>query len=353
MASMHTSTLGEALRQIKAGGAAPKASEAKAAPQPKRGDSIFENVGGPRTWNEYVGQRRAKGQMRAAVASAKFRNAQVDHILIASGVPGVGKSALARIVAAEFGGGLVEVQGSLSQDEAQAILSGMKDGDFLFLDEVHQLVVGGKSRAEWLLPLMQDGVLLSAQGEWKAPKVTIIGASTNAAELPEAILSRFTVKPVVEMYSDEEATDIAQGMAQSVYGSIGLPLPSRVTAAALARAANNSPRDIKSMLRLLRDAEIAQEAPRCEQGHTDLSVMLEWAGRTADGLDDLAQRFLATLYVHFGGRAGKETIMSALGESTWPKLTENLLITKGYLGVDKGGRFLTDLGKAATLELDL
>lgn len=353
MAGIRQQNLAEAIAAIRAGGVAPKAGEGKPAPKPKRGDAIFENVGGPRTWNEYVGQRRAKGQMRAAVASAKFRKQRVDHILIASGVPGVGKSALARIVAAEYGGGIVEVQGALSQDEARAILSGMQDGDFLFLDEIHQLVVGGKSKAEWLLPLMQDGVLLSAQGEWKAPNVTIIGASTNAAELPEAILSRFVIKPVIDMYSEEEATDIAEGMAASVFGEIGLDLPTRATCAALAEAANHSPRDIGSMLRLLRDAEIAGMAERDENGDSDLTEMLDWAGRTPTGLDDLAQRYLATMLVMFGGRTGKANIASVLGESTYPYLTEQLLLQKGLISIDKGGRFLTEAGVKATLELEM
>src|SRR5690606_27988016 len=151
--------------------------------------------------------------------------------------------------------------------------------------------------------------------------------------------------------SEEEAADIAEGMARNIYGSIGLPLPTRATCAAVAYAGNYSPRDIGSLLCLLRDAEIAHEAQRDAQGDTDLSVMLEWAGRTADGLDDLAQRMLATLLAIFDGRAGKETLMAALGESTWPKLTENVLITKGYLGVDKGGRYLTEVGRARTMEL--
>jgi len=348
---MRQDSLAQALAAYRKGGAAPKASESKPAPKPKRGEAIFENVSGPRTWNEYVGQRRAKGQLRAAVASAKFRGACVDHILIASGVPGVGKSALARIVASEYDGGLVEVQGAITLEEARAILAGMQDGDFLFLDEIHQMVVGGKSKAEWLLPLMQDGVLLTPQGEWKAPKVTIIGASTNAAELPEAILSRFTLKPVIEMYTEDEATDIAEGMAKSIYGDIGLPLPTRATCAALAEAANHSPRDIGSMLRLLRDAEIAEEAQRDNDGDTDLTAMLEWAGRTADGLDDLAQRYMATLLTTFGGRTGKANIGSVLGESTYPHLTEQVLLQKGYLGIDKGGRYLTELGTERTLSL--
>lgn len=351
MAATNTEHLKDRLRALRAGGVAIKAGEGVAAPKPRRGEAIFESAGGPRTWSDYIGQRRAKGQLRAAVASAKFRKAPVDHTLIASGVPGVGKSAIARILAHEYGGGLVETQGAVTLDEARAILGQMEDGDFWLIDEIHQLVVGGKSKAEWLLPLLIDGVLLTPQGEWKAPKVTIIGASTNAADLPEAILSRFVLKPVIEMYSEDEATEIAMGMAKGIYGSIGLPLPSAATCKALAYAANYGPRDIGAMLRLLRDAEIAEEAPRSAQGDTDLTVMLEWAGRTEDGLDDLAQRMLAILLTTFGGRAGKETLLSALGESTWPKLTENILITKGYLGVDKGGRYLTEVGMARTMDL--
>lgn len=350
MASIQQTMLKQRLDEARRG-VALRASEAKPAPKPRRGEDIFATAGGPRTWADYIGQRRAKGQLRAAVASAKFRSERVDHILIASGVPGVGKSALARLVAYEYGGGLVETQGAVSQDEAKAILGGMEDGDFWLIDEVHQLVVGGKSKAEWLLPLLMDGVLLTPQGEWKAPKVTVIAASTNAAELPEAILSRFTLKPVIDAYGDDEAATIAAGMAQAIFAPIGLSVPSEGTCAAVAAAANNSPRDIQNMLRLLRDAEIAGMAERDENGDSDLTEMLEWAGRTADGLDDLAQRYLAVMYTTFGGRTGKANIASVLGESTYPHLTEQVLLTKGYLGIDKGGRYLTEMGQARTMGL--
>lgn len=348
--NMSTSTLADRLRDLRNGAAASGSAEGKPAPKPRYGERIFESVGGPRTWAEYIGQKRAKGQLRAAVASAKFRKAEVDHILIASGVPGVGKSALARLVAHEYGGGLVETQGAITQDEARAILAGMRDGDFWLIDEIHQLVVGGKSKAEWLLPLLLDGVLITSAGEWKAPKVTLIGASTNTADLPEAILSRFTLKPVIDAYSDEDAATITEGMAASIFAPIGLPVPSVGTCAAVAVAANNSPRDIQNMLRLLRDAEIADMAERDENGDSDLSAMLEWAGRTDDGLDSMAQRFLMTLLVTFDGKAGRENLANVLGESTYPLLTEQTLLQKGYIGINRSGRWLTEAGVARTME---
>lgn len=352
MAGIQKKTLADRLAEIKAG-KSPAKEEGKPAPKPKRGSAIFEHAGGPRTWDEYVGQPKAKGQLRAAVASAKFRKAPLDHVLIASGVPGVGKSALARLVAAEMGVGFIETQGAVTQDEAQAILSGMKAGDVWLIDEIHQLVVGGKSKAEWLLPLLQDGVLLSASGEWEAPRITIIGASTNAAELPEAILSRFVIRPVIDAYSDEDASRIARGMSQEIFDEIGLPAVSDGTCLAVARASNNSPRDMRALLALLRDAEIAEMSTRDEAGDSDLTVVLDWAGRTHDGLGDMAQKILVTLLTIFGGKAGKENLMNVLGESTYPHLDESLLMQKGYLMVDKTGRWLTEDGVARTMELEM
>lgn len=352
MAGLPRDILKDRLATLRAG-QQPKNTEGKATPKVKRGEEIFEHAGGPRTWDEYVGQKKAKGQLKAAVASARFRNAQVDHILIASGMPGVGKSALARLVAAEFGSGIVETQGSVTQEDAKAILSGMEDGDFWLIDEIHQLVVGGKSKAEWLLPLLQDGVLLSASGEMKMPKVTIIGASTNAAELPEAILSRFMVKPVIEAYTDAEAAQIAGGMSLPIFRSIGLLAPSQATLEAIAEAANNSPREVKGLLSLLRDAEISGEAERDGNGDSDITQTLEWAGRTRDGLDDLAQRFMAILLTTFGGKSGKDNLANVLGESTYPYLTEQILLQKGYLNIDKSGRWLTQAGVERTLEIAL
>jgi Holliday junction resolvasome RuvABC ATP-dependent DNA helicase subunit len=85
----------------------------------------------------------------------------------------------------------------------------MEDGDVLFLDEIHMLVAGGKAGAEWLLPLLQNGVLITAKGAEEVPRVTILGATTDVQKLPERFISRFKHRPLLVPDTDEEGTEIA------------------------------------------------------------------------------------------------------------------------------------------------
>ena len=129
-----------------------------------RDEAIFAGTGHPRDWPELIGQTEAVTQVQAACLSAYRRRTRLDHTLFASGLHGIGKTSLAKLIAWEMSAGLVEMSGKVSVDEARAVLQHMDDGDVLFLDEIHMLVSGGKAGAEWLLPLLQNGVLLTAKG---------------------------------------------------------------------------------------------------------------------------------------------------------------------------------------------
>jgi len=317
---------------------------------PKRGEALFEGTDYPRTWADYVGQGEAKAFLRASAMTAKARGKRMDHVLIASGQAGIGKSALARLIAQEMDAGLVEVQGVVEVSEAIRIFNGMQDGDILFWDEIHNAVSGGKAKAEWLLPFLQDGVIVTAQGVTAVPSITVIAASTDAQKLPEAILSRFTVKPVLESYTTAEAGKIFDLNAKRIFGEVGLPTPGRWNREAIVEAANRNPRQITQLVRVLLTSVIGSGAS-CEGEDYPMDEMYSWSGLTTDGLDRTAQDYLMQLFYAPNFTAGERTIAQALGEPTPPRHTEKLLIQKGLVQVCSRGRQLTSDGVVRANEL--
>lgn len=342
-------TSAEQLR-YRAKGAASNARTTANVPTPKVGDAIFAGTSYPRTWDDYIGQETAKVQLRAACHDACARQRKMEHVLLASGFHGIGKTALAKLIASTLGVGLVEIQGKVSEDEGRAILMGMEHNDVLFWDEIHQAVSGGKVAVEWLLPVLQDGVMITSKGVEILPNITIIAATTDAQKLPETLLSRFKVTPVLEQYSESEGAQIATVMARRILPE-SLPQPSMATCVGIARAANCNPRMIDTLLVQLRIAANTQWTHVSEDGDYDLTTALEWAGVTPDGLTDLAQRYLMTLLTTFEGRAGEKTIASALGEPTPPRHTEKLLVQKNYVTITAKGRALTEAGVDRAVEL--
>lgn len=327
------------------------AASAKAeVPRPRLGEAIFAGTSYPRSWDALIGQATAKEQLRAACYDAKIRQHRLDHVLLASGLHGIGKTALAKLITADLGTGLVEVQGKIDIDEGRAILLGMETNDVLFWDEFHQAVSGSKTAVEWLLPVLQDGMIISKRGVEPMPRITLVAATTDAQKLPETILSRFKVVPTLTEYSEVEGAQIATVMALRIFPD-SLPQPDLATCVAVARAANCNPRMIDRLLTQLRIAAVTKWAPYTDCGFYILDKALEWAGTTEDGLDDLAQRYLTTLLKTFEGGAGERTIAAALGEPTPPRHTEKLLVRKDLLTITAKGRALTEAGVARALEL--
>lgn len=318
---------------------------------PKTGDDLFEGTSYPRSWDEYVGQEEAVEYIRAACFSAKMRGTRLDHTLIATGAHGIGKTAIAKLIAAEMDAGLVEVQGAVDEREAVRIFAGMSDGDILLWDEIHQAVAKGRAKAEWLLPVLQDGVMITSKGVQPIPDVTIIGATTDVQKLPETIISRFTVKPVMEAYTTEQAVAIAKVTAAKIFDHPTLVAPNEQTCSVVARAGNNNPRQISQLLKTLRDSALGGKAIVTESGNYSLDTMFRWSGVTPDGLDKLAQDYLQVLYGLFGGKAGEKAIAAALGEPTPPRHTEKMLVEKGFVLITPGGRELTPEGNERAIEV--
>lgn len=319
-------------------------------PKPKRGDAIFENADSPRTWKGYIGQPKAKKMLQLAIKSAAFRGERLEHILIASAAPGIGKSALARLIGAELGVGVIEIQDTLDLDRARAIIGGMKDRDILVWDEFHQALNKGKKVAEWLLPFLQDGTLPSDEGLVKMPAVTLVAATTDYEGIPETIMSRFRYKPVLENYTEDEYKQIAKLSSGSFFDKIGLEPLTDVTLGEIA-AASPSPRLMKNLMAALRDCEIGGETERDSAGNLNMKPVLSMMGLTRDGLTQEQTDYLLKLYIMGGGPVGVKNIVSALGLQEIPWSTEGVLKQRGYVQTSIEGRALTAEGKERVLAL--
>ena len=320
----------------------------KPAPIPKRAEAIFAHSGGPTCWDEYIGQDKAKAFLRMRIAGAKARGERLDHVLIASGFPGIGKSALARIIAREMNSGIIEIQGDVSGDDIFPLFRNMVDGDVLFIDEGHKLMDSGKKGVEWLLPVLQDGCIIDADGIHELPDITVIIATTDKDILPETILSRLPIVPPIETYSVSDAIEIARGMAVKVYGE---NIPPDRALERIARACSETPRLIAGMLPSIRDAELAGIVCRSDDGEDmDIRPILELLDITEEGLDSVAQNMLLALLSN-GGSAGASTLAAKLNEPTVPKHAERILMGKGYMTIQPIGRVLTESGRKRAGEL--
>lgn len=307
--------------------------------QIKHGDEIIGDGPYPRNFTEFVGQETARSQLLAAMFSAAKRNAPMPHTLLASGTPGIGKSSLAKLIAFKLGVGFAELGGSVTAKDARPTLEAMKDRDVLFLDEVHQMVAHGKRNAEWLLNLLQDGVLILPTGVVELPKITVVAATTDAQKLPQTILDRFTIQPVLEPYTVQEAVQIAYVTCGRLQMHLEDAHLYRV-----ATAADFNPRVMGRLLATIRDIQIAD--PDCED---PVVRALEWTGFSIDGLPRLAQDYLMLLY-GYGGVASLPTMLAVLNESVLTQ-TERVLVQRGFITVTQRGRELTTLGRDRAAEL--
>lgn len=297
----------------------------------------------PPTWADYVGQESAKRQMQVAVQSAMIRGKRMDHVLIAHPSPGVGKTALAALVAKERGTKCRLISGTLLPDQARILFSTMSDGDVLVIDEIHRLVEGGRKNVEWMLNFLQDAVIEGPRGMERQPEITVIGTTTDPQKLPPAFLSRFPIQPLLEEYSVPEGAQIAQLMAKGILEDDGLPSLLLTDATMIATATDCNPRAIRNMLVNLRDLTLVGELPM-DGDRYDIAGMLSFQGITVDGLDQSAQRYLYTIVAEFGGKAGQRNLQDRLQLPGGLNETENLLLKRGYLSKTGTGRQITAAG---------
>ena len=299
----------------------------------------------PKTLEEYVGQSKAKENLKVCIDAAKMRGESLDHVLL-YGPPGLGKTTLSNIIASEMGvniritsGPAIEKQGDLA-----ALLTNLAEGDVLFIDEIHRL---SRSVEEILYPAMEDGALDIIIGKGPAarsiridlPKFTLIGATTRAGQLSTPLRDRFGVVLKLELYTPEELAFIVKRSA----GILGYDITDD-GAYEIASRSRGTPRIANRLLKRVRDyAQVAGRAAIDSEIANFALGKLEIDGL---GLDNTDRRMLETIIKFYdGGPVGLDTLAATVGEEaiTLEDVYEPYLMQIGFLSRTPRGRCVTRL----------
>ncbi len=205
------------------------------------------------------------------------------------------------------------------------------------------MVAGGKAQTGWLLNFLQDGVLPGPRGMEEMPKVTVLGATTDAGKLPEPFLERFK-HTHLHPYTPAEAARISAVMSRRIFFP-PLPQPSARNHDQVAEASNRNPRVMRHILEQVRDLTLVEEGANWDGDDYLIDEALSMLGLTRDGLTDTAQRYLLTLLVEFQGEpAGAAAMADRLQEPGGLQYVERVLMDKGLLTKSSRGRQLTSAG---------
>lgn len=306
-------------------------------------ERAFEQTLRPRTLADYVGQRKVKANLAVFLEAARLRREPLDHVLL-YGPPGLGKTTLAHVIAAEMGSAIRVASGpSIDKTgDLAAIVTNLEDGDVLFLDEIHRL---GPAMEEILYPAMEDGVLDLVVGSGPAartvrldlPRFTLIGATTRFGLLAPPLRDRFGIVHRLDYYDVEELTAVAARSARIL--GIGLEADG---AREIASRSRGTPRITNRLLRRVRD--FAQVEGRATIAVGDAASALERLQVDRFGLDEIDRRLLCTIVEKFdGGPVGLATLAAAIGEDrgTLEEIYEPYLMQIGFLDRTPRGRCAT------------
>lgn len=315
-------------------------------------EEALERALRPKLLDEYVGQAKAREQLEIFIGAAKKRGEALDHVLL-FGPPGLGKTTLSHIIAAELGVNLRQTSGPVLEKpkDLAALLTNLEANDVLFIDEIHRL---SPVVEEILYPALEDFQIDIMIGEGPAARsikldlqpFTLVGATTRAGMLTNPLRDRFGIVARLEFYNAEELARIVTRSA----GLLGAPIDAE-GAQEIANRSRGTPRIANRLLRRVRDyAEVKGNGTITREMAQKALSMLDVDPR---GFDVMDRKLLEAVVHRFdGGPVGVDNIAASIGEDagTIEDVIEPYLIQQGYLQRTPRGRIAT---KAAYQHLGL
>jgi Holliday junction DNA helicase RuvB len=313
------------------------------APHPYPEDRELERSLRPRSLDEFVGQEKTKEHLSIIVDAARKREEAADHLLFA-GSPGLGKTTLAHIVAAELGVGMRVTSGPALErmGDLAAILTNLEEKEVLFIDEIHRLP---RPVEEILYPAMEDAQLDIVIGKGPSarsirldlPRFTLVGATTRTGLLTSPLRDRFGFVSRLDYYEDGELESIVMRSASI----LGVDIEAEASVE-IAKRSRGTPRVANRLLRRVRDfSQVRAEGEVTLQVAKDALELFEVDD---EGLDKVDKAILSTLAQRFAGRpVGLGTLAVAIGEEpdTVEDVYEPFLLRKGFIQRTQRGRVAT------------